>query len=126
MKDLGASEEFGDIDVMAWRGSKNSLLVIECKRLKPARTVGEVCEQLQEFAGEASDRLNKHLKRVEWINSNLDLVEGSLKLDLKPKSVVPLMVTNVVVPMQFNKDLPLSNDLIVPLKDMEHLLETTQ
>jgi hypothetical protein len=67
---MGGPADLGDVDVFAWKNGREDILAIECKRLKAARTVGEVGEQLKEFRGEASDKLGRHLQRLEWLRSN--------------------------------------------------------
>ena len=112
---IGGPEDLGDVDVLAWKSGREDILVIECKRLKTARTVGEVGEQLKEFRGDATDRLGRHLQRLQWLCSNHEKVSSFL--GIKPDALVfkPLLVTSNIVPMQFKADLPLKSDEIVPI-----------
>ena len=69
MTELGASSELGDIDVLAWNRTGNVLL-IECKRLKLARTVAEIAEICRRFRGEANDELDKQMRRFKRVAEN--------------------------------------------------------
>jgi hypothetical protein len=115
MPSLGASAELGDVDVVAWHPEDPRLLLIECKRLQTARGVGEIVERLNQFRGDSTDRLGRHLRRVEWIQANFPAVTRSLHLPSAVIQVVPLLVVNADVPMQFQRDLPLPPEQILPL-----------
>lgn len=123
LSSLGAPVELGDIDVLAWRQDGLGLIAIECKRLKPARTVGEIGEQLSKFKGEALDRLARHTKRLHWLNANSDSVRLQLGIPKSDLLFEGLLVTNVIVPMQYVKDLPLPPDKIVPIGKLEELVK---
>ena len=116
---MGGPADLGDIDVLAWKNGREDILAIECKRLKAARTVGEVGEQLKEFRGEVSDRLGRHLQRLEWLSSNREKTLSFLGIEHEASTFKPLLVTNTIVPMQFKSDLPLSSDSIVPINFLD-------
>ena len=120
LSSLGAPKKLGDVDVFAWTSNGNEMLVIECKRLRPARTVGEIGEQLNEFQGEAKDSLGRHLQRINWIQSNSKAVSRYFGLSTI-KKFTPLLVTNTVVPMQFITGLPLNQEEILPFGSLETL-----
>ena len=71
-KDL--EQDYGDIDVLAWRPDENAIYAIECKDLHYAKTAKEIGEQLMDFKGEIRngkpDRLKKHIDRVEVLSKN--------------------------------------------------------
>lgn len=115
MSTLGASPELGDLDVVAWRAGDDRLLLIECKRLQPARTVGEIGELLTQFRGETGDRLGRHVRRCDWVREHMGETARALGLPDHGRVVAPLLVTNRDVPMRFRTDLPLSPNQIVPL-----------
>lgn len=117
LSSMGGPQELGDVDVFAWNKNNPNILAIECKRLKAARTVGEVGEQLKEFQGEAKDSLGRHLKRMEWLNSNLDKAIDYLGIPGKGL-FRPLLVTNTIVPMQFKTSLPIQPDEIIPIDSL--------
>jgi hypothetical protein len=115
MSTIGAPPELGDLDVVAWRAKDERLLLIECKRLQPARTIGEIGELLKNFRGEAGDRLGKHLARCAWVAENPDLIGRALGVLPSACVVDPYLVTNRDVPMRYLAELVLAPDRIVPL-----------
>ena len=120
MSSLGAPKKLGDVDVFAWTSNGNEMFVIECKRLKPARTVGEIGEQLNEFQGEAKDSLGCHLQRMDWIQKNSEAVLHHFGISTI-KKFTPLLITNTVVPMKFITNLPLSQEQILPFGSLATL-----
>lgn len=119
---VGAPKSLGDFDLVGWREGDDRIIVVECKSLQPARTTGEIVELLNQFKGEAGDRLHKHLRRVEWLTSNIPRIQREMQIPAK--SVVPIgvLVTNAEVPMQFKRDLPLSADKVVPIFELQRFL----
>jgi hypothetical protein len=115
MTEFGADQSFGDLDVLAWDAAKGVFFTVECKRLRFARTVGEIGEQLRTFKGEEKDRLAKHLRRVAWFEAHPEsLCQVSREKIVKPR-IVPFLVTNTFVPMQFVEGLPLPPRQVVPV-----------
>ncbi|MFY1713627.1 hypothetical protein J3366_19330 [Tritonibacter mobilis] len=73
------SQQFGDVDVLAWDKARKRLLIIECKDLSFDKTIGEVANRLSKYQGVIKsngkpDDLKKHLNRCEEIEANLDMV----------------------------------------------------
>ena len=110
MTELGARKEDGefhksDVDVIAWDGSSNEVFIIECKRLQQAKTLSEISEQLNKFKGvaegEDKDLLGKHIERFEWLNKNRDKLAEKVGIEPNDIEIIPLVVTNTIVPMQF-------------------------
>ena len=67
------NDDYGDVDVLAWRSDKRRVLVIECKDLEFAKTHGEIARQLYEYRGEYDsrdrpDRLRRHLERADVLS----------------------------------------------------------
>ena len=119
---LGASAEFGDLDVVAWRYPDPHVWLIECKKLLPARTVGEIVERLRQFRGESDDLLAKHLRRVEWVQANAAGVSSRLGLS-QAHVFIPILSTNIPVPMQFVSELPLPSKQITTRDRLVSTLE---
>ncbi|TKS58235.1 MAG: hypothetical protein EWM72_03127 [Nitrospira sp.] len=115
MKELGAPEELGDIDVLAWKSGREVLL-IECKRLQLARTVAEIAEICRRFQGEAKDELARHVKRVTWVNENLSALERITSFMPRRDQVDHRLVTSTHVPMKYLASLPIPPDKIGPLQ----------
>lgn len=122
MTELGATQEMGDVDVLAWHAD-GRVLIIECKRLQPARTVGEVADVLQKFAGEEKDKLARHLRRLAWLQASPSGIRRALGLDRTAKisAVQGRLVTNKDVPMMYAKDLPIPVSEILPIRALERL-----
>lgn len=128
MPSLGAPQALGDLDVVAWRAGDERLLLIECKRLQPARTIGEIGELLKQFRGDTGDRLGKHIRRCDWVREHRHEVAQLLGIPAHATEQMPLLVTNRDVPMRFRSDLPLPSNQIVPLAKIGTVFgpETTQ
>ena len=117
MTQLGASSELGDIDVLAWKPN-GAILIVECKRLRLARTVAEISEICRRFRGEEGeekDELFKHMRRVDWIETKPSCLNTVIGMQVNPNRIDQRLITNVQVPMRFLSDLPIPNDKIGPL-----------
>ncbi len=114
MTELGASDTFGDVDVLAWN-SGGDVQVIECKRLQLARTVAEVSELCKRFRGEENDNLQKHVRRVDWIRHNPVCLRSIVRFHPDPVRITDRIVTNVRVPMTYLTSLPVDPSTIGPL-----------
>jgi hypothetical protein len=102
MTELGAptQDSLGDVDVLAWK--ENTVCVCECKELLFARNIGEVASQLVRFRGNAGDDLDKHLRRVRFLEGHGS--EISRLTGIEGARILSLLVTSKVVPMQFVED----------------------
>lgn len=114
MTALGASSELGDIDVLAWSKNESRVLLVECKRLQPARTIGEIVDVLREFQGNAGDSLNRHIRRTVWLKANPGGLFEIMGRHVQSSEIVPVLVTNRFVPMRYRDDLALPPSQIVP------------
>jgi hypothetical protein len=127
MRHIGAGKELGkalgDVDVLAWKPSDQRVLCIECKRLRPARNVAEIMEVLARFRGDSKDLLARHVARVRWISEHLFEVGRGVGTNFDDATIVPLLVTNVTVPMQFVPELPVPPESIVPLAQLDRILQ---
>ena len=115
MTELGASAKLGDVDVLAWKSS-GKIQIIECKRLRLARSVAEVAEICRRFRGEAKDELGKHVRRVNWIKTNPEGFQHIIGFTPNPSRIDDRLVTNTHVPMTYLKSLPIEPKKIGPLK----------
>jgi hypothetical protein len=122
MTQLGGTKELGDVDVLAWSTTHGVLYCVECKSLRPARTAGEVLDQIGEFRGEAKDRLGRHLMRMDWIRNHVDAVSHAVGVDLSTFRVEVLFVTSTLVPMQFAGNLPIPAERFVPISELQQFL----
>ena len=118
MTQIGASVEYGDIDVLAWN-EKGEIQIVECKRLRLASTVAEIAEICSRFCGDAEDELSKHLNRVTWITDNPTCLRHTIGFDAEPSLIDHRLVTNVQVPMSFVDSIPIEVEKIGPLEDIQ-------
>jgi len=115
MRELGASSNLGDIDVLAWKPT-GEVLIVECKRLMFARTVAEIAEVCRRFRGEAVDDLAKHMRRAAWVRANPSSLERIVGFRPDRDRIDDRVVTNTHVPMMYLTSLPIRADKIGPLK----------
>jgi len=120
MKRLGAPKTLGEIDVLAVHQSTGLWLVVECKWVGPARTAREVMNWMQGFHGKGGDRLDHHLKRVEWVKANS--VQAATRLSLPaPATVTGRIVATQPVPLTFAAQLPTGADTLTKRQFVEAL-----
>ena len=117
MTEIGASAELGDIDVIGWK-STGEILLIECKRLQLARTIAEIAEVCSRFKGEAKDDLDKHLRRIAWVNQHTSNLKRIVGFTPDKDHIDARLVTNVDVPMRYLMSLPIAVDKIGPLRHL--------
>ena len=123
MTEFGADSSYGDIDVIAWLPESRVVYLIECKRLRFARTAAEVGEQLREFKGVEMDRLARHVRRCQWLEGNQRKICQALRIGGSGLKLEMLLVTSTVVPMQFTEGLPLSPDRIIPVSRLKRCVK---
>jgi hypothetical protein len=127
MSAFGASRKdgLGDVDVLAWDAARGRVYVVECKCLRVAATIREVVQRLEDFKGDRKekDSLGRHLRRVDWLKKNIPQLARYTGVQENKLKLVPLLVTNETVPMQFFKEM---NDFlaaqVVPLADLSKKL----
>lgn len=129
LTELGAPAEpdLGDIDVLAWDAASGSVFLIECKHLKPALTVRQVIQQLEEFRGEqdGDDSLAKHQRRVDWLKANPGKLSQLTGIDASKIRWLPLLVTSGRVPMSFVDAIHFSREQVVVDEDLvAHITST--
>ncbi len=115
MSELGVPEGAGDfrqsdIDVLAWSDTNGIVLLIECKRLVFAKTIGEIADQLNDFRMSkepgGKNNLERHIERFNWLDVNRTGLEHITGIRAKAMKLKPLIVTSRTVPMQFVAALP--------------------
>jgi len=95
---LGAHKKLGDIDVLAVSPGGAVWVVMECKWFGAARTPREVANWIQDYRGRAGDKLDRHLQRHAWIETNVVAVAASLRI-ATPQKVLGRIVTTSPVPL---------------------------
>jgi hypothetical protein len=101
----GFSEDFGDVDVLAWNPRSGRVLIIECKDVQYRKTFGEIAEQLSDFRGELRqngkpDYLRRHLNRINLVDTHVAKVAQYTGIAAL-KQVESHLVFKNPVPMQF-------------------------
>lgn len=122
MSALGApkKEGLGDVDVLAWNSAKGKVYVVECKCLRTASNVREIVQRLEDFKGnrKEKDSLARHLRRIEWLMKNPAALLSRTRISAEQLRIVPLLVTNETVPMQFFKEMNFPVHQVVPIKEL--------
>ena len=116
--------DWGDIDVLAWKGGRSEVLAIESKDLAPARNLSEIASLLSEYQGTESqgrpDKLRKHLNRVALLDANLECVQRFT--GVPDPRIVSCLVCSSVVPMQYASIEALAGTRVGTLEEVLALL----
>ncbi|RUO25859.1 hypothetical protein CWE09_03775 [Aliidiomarina minuta] len=120
MTTVGAPQELGDIDVLAFKDG--IMLILECKKLQMAKTVSEIADVCNRFRGEEKDELRKHLNRVSWSTDNLTILLQRLNYREDVIFVRNALLTSTEMPMKYKKDLPIASKDIVSFRELESWL----
>mgnify|MGYP002624090307 CR=1 FL=1 len=120
MKPKGAfvtSEDYGDIDVLAYNASANVVYSIECKNTNTAKNVREMKKEMDDYLGRGDNPekdkkkalVLKHLRRHKWMVENIETVRDFVGADSNPV-VKSMMLTSEVIPTSYlrKEDTPLS------------------
>ncbi len=104
---LGGATALGDVDVLAWDPVGGTVYAAECKRLAPARTVGEIGERLADYTQRASaggkrTPIQRHLDRIAFLGSNRLRLSAFTGIPLGSMTLKSCLVTHDLVPMQFS------------------------
>lgn len=118
-------DDLGDIDVLAWNESRDMVIIIECKHLRFARTVGEIAEQLRRFQGQPGDELSAHIGRIKWLMQHPGKVKKKLNLHDHFR-LRQLLVTERLVPMAFVERLPIPPETVVSANCLASVLKEGQ
>lgn len=122
MTTLGASQELGDIDVLAIKGGV--MLIFECKKLQMAKTVSEIADVCNRFRGEEKDELRKHINRISWATNNLNTLLHKLNYGEDILSVRNALLTSTEMPMKYKTDLPIASEDIISFRELDDWLST--
>lgn len=125
MTELGAPKQpnLGDVDVLAY-DNNNNIMIIECKRLKSARTISEMAQICFKYRGISGDRMEKHLTRCQWLKENMDCLRKRFEIPEKTDiSIFTPMIFSAPVPITYFSQAPLSKDDIFPLSSLNDYLD---
>lgn len=97
-------------------------MVVESKWFGQARTAREVMNWMQGFHGKGGDKLDHHLKRVEWVQANS--AQAAQRLGLAtPARVLGRIVVPRPVPLAFVVEPPAGEDTLTRRQFAEALAE---
>lgn len=103
---LHATENLGDIDVMAIDRVNKIVYSIECKNTTESKTPVEFTLEINKYLG-SGDKLAKHIKRDEWLKNNLSQLNIFLK-DQEVYAIRSVIITAFELPLIYlNKNLAL-------------------
>ena len=108
-----ASDDLGDIDVLAYDTSNNVVYSIECKNTNTAKNVREMKKEMDDYLGREGKKKGalvlKHLKRHKWLQDNIDKLRDFLGAKTNP-IVKSMMLTSEVIPTSYlrKEETPLS------------------
>lgn len=78
-------QEYGDIDVIAWKDDKQEVLVVECKDLALVRDIADIASGLSQYQGKTvdgkRDKLKQHHDRMNLLEDHLPMVAKFAQLD---------------------------------------------
>lgn len=132
MKPKGAfvsSDDLGDIDVLAYDGTKNVVYSIECKNTNTAKNVRQMKKEMDDYLGRDGKKglVMKHLRRHEWMIDNIEIIKDFVGAKIIP-TVKSMMLTSEIIPTSYlrKKDTPLSilNFQELKKKGVEYLNES--
>ena len=113
---------FGDVDVLAWNQDQGRVLVVECKDLSFAKTMGEIAWQLSKYKGEVRpngkpDLLRKHLNRCEEIEESRQAL--STFVGFEANAIERVLLMSQATPLQFAKVGDETNVAVVTFREIE-------
>ena len=123
MTAFGGESALGDIDVLAWDSQSGAVWIIECKRLRSDRTLGEIGERLRDFAMEEHNgkmtSLGRHARRVRFLRANpngLSVTTGIKTPALRLRSA---LVTDGSTPLQYSEAVRKAVDVVADVDDID-------
>jgi hypothetical protein len=99
-------QDYGDVDVFAWKPGANIFFAIECKDLKMAKTPNEIAEQLNRFSGQTlpngeRDNLLKHIDRCNIMKSRCADIAKTIEYGDRKIDIRGVVCFSKPVPMQY-------------------------
>ena len=110
---FAASEDLGDVDVLAYDSLKNVVYSIECKNTNTAKNVREMKKEMDDYLGRDGQKkkalVMKHLRRHKWMMENIQIIKDFVCAKTNP-TVKSIMLTSEVIPTSYlrKEETPLS------------------
>lgn len=102
--------DLGDIDVLAIDREHNHIYLIECKCINFGRNAQEIANEIERFLGATeteSSWVEKHLKREDWIRTNIKSVIQKYKLKDEVFSITALFLISSDIPIRHICKIPM-------------------
>jgi len=115
---LKANSDLGDIDILAVDCMGRRIYSIECKHINSSRNSREMASELERFINKENEQdswTEKHVKRHEWLTTNLAMVSLLFKSDLTNYTVSSLLLTSEEIPT------PYLRSMLLPFKSFPRL-----
>jgi len=82
-------------------------------------TPKDMGQQIKRFL-KGNDRwLSRHIARYKWIIDNKDSAIKNLKIGTPDTKIVPILLVNDIIPMQFMKTLDYPTENIITMSDVK-------
>lgn len=129
---LVADDDYGDIDVLAYNETTNTLYSIECKNTNTAKNIREMKKEMDEYLGRGDNPekdkkkalVLKHLRRHKWLIEHMDKVLSFIGVEKEPV-IKSMMLTASVIPTSYLKKekspLSILNYQELKLKGLDYL-----
>lgn len=114
---LKASDDLGDIDVLAYDDINHVLYSIECKNTNTAKNVREMKKEMDDYLGRGDNPetdkkkalVLKHLRRHHWLKDNSEQLKTFIGTESEI-CIKSMMLTSEVIPTSYlrKEDTPLS------------------
>ncbi len=120
---FGGPENLGDVDVLCWNKSSETVYVIECKSLRFDSTLGEIGQRWAEYAadtiGEDRTPLQKHLDRITFFETNPQVLANYTGISAHRMKLRSALVTEHLGSLQFGGDARKNLDIVTDYKLIE-------
>lgn len=115
------TQDFGDVDVLAWNEAVGRVLVIECKDLSMDKTIGEIAKRLEKYQGETNEKgkkddLKKHLVRCKTIEAEQDSVAAFVNMEIK--QIERVLLFSEPTPLQYSEITEKHNVVLVTFAEV--------
>ena len=123
MTAFGGEAALGDIDVLAWNSQSGAVWIIECKRLRSDRTLGEIGERLRDFAKEEHNgkmtSLGRHARRVRFLRANPNVLLATTGIRAPALRLRSALLTDGSTPLQYSEAVRKAVDVVADVDDID-------
>lgn len=123
MTAFGGQSVLGDIDVLAWDFESSTVWIIECKRLRSDRTVGEIGKRIREFTMEEHNgkltSLGRHVRRVRFLRANPNRLSAATGIDASALRLRSALATDGSTPLQYSEAVRKAVDVVTDVDGLD-------